>query len=185
MWARWSEGVGKHFSKPDISKYQQVGSSEFPTSPAPAVVLTSRSRELDGHQRTQVAVDVRVRVEVRGESSGRVIFDVTDDFSVCAVLPAARNPNLIAVALGEAADVIYEVLRHIFGQVLRVVEVLGHPVENAIEFQEEAGRRVVVSIGVLRGARAEFADVELADLIFVRKRVEVAVLLVGLAVRVL
>lgn len=117
--ARWAEGVGKKkFSKPDIVKCQQVGNLEFPTSPSPAVVLTSRSRELDGHQRTQVAVDVCVRVEVRGESSGWVILYITDDFSVGAVLPAARNPNLIAVALGEAADVIYEVLRHIFGQVL-------------------------------------------------------------------
>lgn len=71
------------------------------------MLLTSRSRELDADQRAQIVGHVRVRVKVRRESPGRVILDITDDFSVCAVLSATRNPNLIAVARRQAGDVIY------------------------------------------------------------------------------
>lgn len=143
--------------------------------------LTFRSEELDSNERTQIAGCVNVRIEVRWESTRRIVFDVADDFFVSSILADARDPNLVAMAFRKLRYVVFQVLRHVGGQIFGIVVEFGMPIVDSVEFQEEARRRVVEAIGVLVLALIEFAEVQFADLAVVAESVEVTGLLVARA----
>lgn len=147
-------------------------------SPMTEMKLTRRSREFNCHQGTEISSRVHIRVEEGWKTSSWVIVDVAQNFPVGSILAATRHPHLIPMCLRELLDVGPQVIRHVVRQIVRIVEILGRPSENSVQLQKDARRWVVVTIRMACRAQIELANIQLANLAFVGKRLEVAVLLI-------
>ena len=135
--------------------------------------------DLDRHQGTQVARGIRVRVELARETASGRVGKVIEQLLLLTELGVTGDPDLVLVRL--ASNVLLQVLGHVLGQVLLVVVEVGHPVEDAVQLQENTRRLVQVAVLVVLAARSELGVVEETDLAGWGIRSRVANNLVGTA----
>lgn len=147
--------------------------------------LTRWPEEFDGNQGTEISLCVQVGIEERLKATRRIVFDVAEQLAVSGTLAPTRHPDLIALVRLKLGDVIAQIFRHFFWQIVGIVEVSRLPAVDPVELQEYARSRVSVAERVLLRALIELADIEFAHLTLVRKLHKVAVLLIDRAEAVL
>lgn len=137
-----------------------------------------RPLKVHRHERAQVALRVLVRVEEAGEALRGVVLNGADVLDVRRVLALARHPDRVEAVPSVgllALDKVLEPEWHSFGQVIRLVVVLGDPAVDLVELQEHARGALVVVVVVLLHARRPALDVHVAHLALWRRLLIVAV----------
>lgn len=121
-------------------------------------------RQLHGHQGTQVSRRVRVRVEFATETRrGEVVKVVHGNrLPIRRMFRRAGNPHLIPQLRFQTLNVLLQFLRHLLGQIRGVVVVLGHPVEDAVQLEEDARPRLIESVIPFAGTILELGQFQAA-----------------------
>lgn len=117
--------------------------------------------------RWQVSFDVLEREKVSWESSAGDVVDWADMFVIGWILTGARNPNNVGVLITSAefgADVLSEIFRHGFGQVVGSIVQMWNPVEDLIQLEEYAWALFLEVVSIRLGAGAPFIHGNSADL---------------------
>lgn len=135
-------------------------------------LLTFHRAELNGDERLQVAFGVLEREVAAEEALLTAQAVVLDDrmqaevLNVRRIFTLARHPDDFQTLSGAVAllDVTLQRLGHLRWQLVLLLVVFRLPVEDLVELEEDAWTTFLVLVFVLRGARFEGRQVDLARL---------------------